>query len=129
MEDKETTASQSISKLIANAVRTFLQIFTDIFNLALLEAQLAVKSLIVLVGLMLFSVLLIAFTWFGFMGALVLWFIALGLNSSYAFLLVGILNLLGFVAILFIAKLQWKNLRFQATRMHIIDKVGLNKER
>ena len=128
MEDKEPTSSQSVSKLIATTVRTFLKIITDILDLALLEAQLAIKSLIVLVGIMLFSVLLIAFTWFSLMGALVLWLIAMGLNNSFAFLLVGILNLLSFLPLLWTAKHQLQNLVFPATRKHMMGKVNLNKE-
>lgn len=109
-----------LGTLIENTIKTFVKLVGDISSLASLEAQLAKKSLAIIIVLSIFAVFLTLAIWFG-VQALLLWvlFIYFSLQMWLALSILILFNaLLLFLAIVVIAKLK-VNLSFPVTRKHL----------
>jgi uncharacterized membrane protein YqjE len=87
----------------------------DQLELAALETQRAVQSLVTIAVVGLVAVLLIGATWIGMMAALVLGLIQLGLNAIIAVLLTVLVNAAGIAVCALIIKNRSRNLRYPAT--------------
>jgi hypothetical protein len=69
-----------------------------------------------MVALGVLAAILIAGAWFGFMAALALWFVALGMAWAGAIALVALANFLGAIAAITVARRLSRNFLFPATR-------------
>lgn len=111
----------NLLSIIAKLAVAHINRLVNIFQLAGLEARLAIKTLINIIVLLFIMLFLAICTWFFFMLTIFYYLISIHFSAIFA---AGILTILNFIFILLIGFLILKmkrNLFFPLTRKHIRD--------
>jgi hypothetical protein len=129
---KPTTATHTETGGILRAIvdafsyaRQAIANLADEFTRDLRRAGLTVMWMVAL-GVL--AAILIAGAWFGFMVALALWFVALGLSWAGAIALVALVNFLGAIVVIAVATKLSRNFLFPATRRQLTARSSSSKD-
>lgn len=120
--------NQSLYNIISTIVCVYIKLIREVVELVNLEAVLAKKSLIKIIGLCAVAVVILFSTWFSVLGLLLLFLVQLHFSWLMAISVIVALNvLLLFIVIIAIMQLK-KNLTFPATRRQISIIHSANKD-
>jgi hypothetical protein len=114
-----TQTPQGLLGTIAHAFANARHVVVTLFELVTLEARRAGLTLLWLVTLAVIAAILFVTAWLGFMIALTLWIVSLGITWAGAVAIVAAVNLLAALAAILVGIALSRNLLFPGTRRQL----------
>lgn len=116
--------SPSMSQQLVELTRNFMALVEDFYNLVVIEAQIAKRSLKIIFWLSVARAVFVLSTWICFLGAVFSWLSVKGLSASLSFCLLSLLNLLFITITYYLLKIYRNNLKFNKTRKYLFSTKG-----